>query len=1065
MLALRGNPASGTSLLSVTIQTAMLLRRILDLRQAMAHLGSRVFAFTDNLDVINRFYHNLLDAEGWDAFGRTKGNQDSLANLRSTTLPNAGERFDVGQNWALVEDIGHTLAPSSRMRVARTSSQDIGVDPSADIIVASSSLEVGFDDPEVGAVLQHKAPHTAAAFLQRKGRAGRRAEMRPWTVVVLSDYGSDRNAYQSYDQLFSPNLPAKHLPLGNRAVLRMQATYSLIDWLVRTALPSGTPDPWVDMSQPPESAVSANLPEDLRTRLIEEIRERQNAYAQRLRALLENSEVREDLSTHLSRSLYLDLDSVNALLWEPPRAILTETVPTLLRRLERGWLRAGRTGYEFHVSRLPLPEFIPAALFSDLQLPEVSIRLPAFRGEPARVESMPLVQALQEFAPGRVSRRFGVREGTERHWVSPGDDDVVAIDSFCALVDRHELGSFAFRSANGVERISVVRPFAINVSTPPKDVQQSSNSFLIWHTEIVPTDNGHEIDSPTGSAWNQTLSPLRFHTHNLGRQIELRRFSAEADASIGRIRQRAVQRSLRFGRTTTAGQIEPAALGFVADVDAVQIQFRYPENLEQFCQTEPRLIRALRPAFFKDTFVMNSDLDLVSNRFERDWLAQAYFAAICVEALRSGTALEVSESAVFQNVGATKLREILQTMLLADVEAQDPDDHNPTPKRLTELLALAQIDQVREALHQSASVLWRPVDQSWSSWVRKRYRATLAAAILEAALSLCPRMDPDALLIDIDCRPLSELPEGEDELWLTETTIGGGGFVEEFLTEYSRDPRRFYRFFEATLAPSDLESTAIELERILERILSQNPEHQSLRQSFDALRNASSYEENRRALAFLRTELSQRGIPPSPTLIVALSTRLLRPGTNGSTDDFLASLMRDWNVDEQRLDVDIDARAFALVRSSDPNLEAALGLDGGNEPEPDRQAWRYGVLYGMLWPRGGQLRSESLRARNPFTTMPACDRLLVLLTTPRSIRTVQLDRDGWFQELSQALVSQGQAELAVNSNHPERLAEALRLIAGRPIDAGAVLVYARLTGVRRDTDFLTAAVELPEAFQ
>ena len=41
--------------------------------------------------------------------------------------------------------------------------------------------------------------------------------MRPWTVVVLSDYGRDRIAYQSYDQLFSPNLPARQLALHNRA--------------------------------------------------------------------------------------------------------------------------------------------------------------------------------------------------------------------------------------------------------------------------------------------------------------------------------------------------------------------------------------------------------------------------------------------------------------------------------------------------------------------------------------------------------------------------------------------------------------------------------------------------------------------------------------------------------------------------------------------------------------------------------------------------------------------------------------------------------------------------------
>jgi hypothetical protein len=326
-------------------------------------------------------------------------------------------------------------------------------------------------------------------------------------------------------------------------------------------------------------------------------------------------------------------------------------------------------------------------------------------------------------------------------------------------------------------------------------------------------------------------------------------------------------------------------------------------------------------------------------------------------------------------------------------------------------------------------------------------------------------MDADALVVDVDCCPFAAQAEDEDEVWLTETTIGGGGFVEQFITEYSLDPRRFYRLFESALAPSELESTAIELERILEYVSLQNPDHESLRQSFDALRSAGSYEENRRALATLRTELSRRGIPATPSLIVALSTRVLRPGTNRDTDNFLATLIQEWNVQEQRLGVEIDARAFALARSSDQQIERVLGLNYGNDLDADRQAWRYGVLYSLLWPRGGQLRSESLQAQNSFETMPSCDRLLLSLTMPTLTRAVSLDNHGWFQELSHSLVALGQAELVVSSTAPERLSEALRVLADRPIDAGAILAYARLTSITRDSDLFTARVELPEAFQ
>ena len=151
MIALRGDPTSGTSLLSTTIQTAMLLRRTLAV-ESNDRFGTKVFVFTDNLDVTNRLYHNLQDAEGFNSFGRPNlaRPSGSLANLRASTLPNARPRFVAGQNWQLVEDIGHSLVSGSRVRVGRTSSQDLGVDVDAGIVVATSALEVGYDDPEVG---------------------------------------------------------------------------------------------------------------------------------------------------------------------------------------------------------------------------------------------------------------------------------------------------------------------------------------------------------------------------------------------------------------------------------------------------------------------------------------------------------------------------------------------------------------------------------------------------------------------------------------------------------------------------------------------------------------------------------------------------------------------------------------------------------------------------------------------------------------------------------------------------------------------------------------------------
>ena len=83
----------------------------------------------------------------------------------------------------------------------------------------------------MGAVLQHKAPRDIAQFLQRRGRAGRLQEQRPWTVAVFSDYGRDRLAFQSYETILDPSVPAKSLPFGNQSVRKMQAAMCLVDWI------------------------------------------------------------------------------------------------------------------------------------------------------------------------------------------------------------------------------------------------------------------------------------------------------------------------------------------------------------------------------------------------------------------------------------------------------------------------------------------------------------------------------------------------------------------------------------------------------------------------------------------------------------------------------------------------------------------------------------------------------------------------------------------------------------------------------------------------------------------
>jgi ATP-dependent helicase Lhr and Lhr-like helicase len=1062
MLALRGNPASGTSLPSTTIQALMLLRRILA-PVANDPAGSRVFAFTDNLDGINRLFDDLLNAEGWERRNRrvVPRASGSLANLRAPTLPSAQERFDAGQNWKLVEDIGHVLATANRTVISRTSSQDAGVDSDASVVVATASLEVGFDDPEVGAVLQHKAPMSSAPFLQRKGRAGRRQEMRPWTVVVLSDYGRDRAAYQSYDLLFSASLPPRHLPLGNRSVLRMQATYALFEWLASRLPAQESPDPWWDFSQPADEIKFAGVAGG--------VRRRQPLYVKHLRALLEDDSVRHDFSLFLRRALRLSDEVALALVWEPPRSVLMEAIPTLLRRLERAWKRADGLTREPYVPRNPLPEFLPGALFGELRLRDVTIYLPALRQAPERFESMPLRQAMQEFAPGRVSRRFGVFDSSERHWVSPGDGHDVPLESFCDTNDRQELGHFNFVSDEGVlSRIRVFQPLAYRLSQVPPEIQQSSNAFLSWRTEIVATDSANVLELPQAFSWASLLQAFEFHTHHLGAPVELRRFALGASATVGSKRRPKEEHSLRFVVATGAAS-EPVGIGFGANIDAVKVRLRHPGSIYKLIQSDAQLMRGLRVARFRELVGDSVDLSRVANRFQRQWLAQAFLGAVATESLSTDCDLQEAASRVVTGRAGVSTSHVVRAVLQSVTDVESPEDPDaPDPKRIRELVALLDSPQVADVLAAAAAALWEAPAVEWEPWLRVKFKTTLGAAIAEASQSLCPDLESDALIVDIGAlttRPgHSSEKDQVDDFWLTEDGVGGGGFVEAFLEEYSRDPRRFFRLLDAALGTTELEAVGYDLARVL-HIAVTGPAGAELSAAMSDIRQANSHESSMTAMKRLRAALADCGIQPSQTLLISMLTRFLGPGTGAATDAFFSSVLKQIEEAECRLGIDLDPRVCAFSKRTDPGLEQALGVAPPGDTAEEREAWRFGVLYGMLWPRGVQVRTESLRARNPFEALTDCDRLLVHAVLSRSRPSVVMDDPQWREELHQKLLSEGSCDLIVGVQQRRDLSTALLHLAATAIDSGTLLLYPCVTGIAREGDKLIATLELPEAWQ
>ncbi|MFM2219855.1 MAG: hypothetical protein RL240_4173 [Planctomycetota bacterium] len=618
LLALRGDPVSGASLLSTSIQAAMLIRRTLDANQPSISngvYGKKVFLFTDDLDANNRMFFNLRDAEGQNSWGRldpARHPKGSLANLRSPSGQNTNDeerRFAFGQSWRLPAYIGHQFDPVVLVPIDRVSSQDSGVSSNAEIIVATASLEVGFNDSAVGAVIQHKAPRDPASFLQRKGRAGRKLEMRPWTVVVLSDFGRDRLAYQGYDLLFDPELHPRELPLGNRHVLKMQAVFAFMDWLGSVLSSSG--HVWRDISQPAQGS------------------KRQTEILEIVSRVLAGEDELQRLTDWLKYSLHLNDENVLALLWEAPRALMTSVIPTLKRRLESNW-ENGREQSQFWK---PLPEFIPSTLFDGLNLPEIEVETfpssaAAAAGE-TKISAMRVDHALREFAPGRISKRFGIENSFSRHWVAldPQGPAEQEVDLSIVLQDDkwESIGDFSYLDAAGsIQTIRTIRPYVIRAAhDAPKSVKDSSNAFPEWNSQIQePFDMsaGISIDLPTPTCWDGVVREIRFFVHSQFCPARIRRFTRGSNASIlledGSVSE--------ISSTYSLDGKQKIALGFAFEADAIRVRICPPKEWHlvkgdsQFKEKLP----SLRTARYRWLVSNDSLLKEITNVFGRKWIAE-----------------------------------------------------------------------------------------------------------------------------------------------------------------------------------------------------------------------------------------------------------------------------------------------------------------------------------------------------------------------------------------------------------------------------------------------------------
>jgi superfamily II DNA or RNA helicase len=1049
LLALRGDPVSKTALLSTTIQAAMLTRRILDhsdYRKAKGVWGCKTFIFTDDLDVNNRLYSTLADAEGWQQRkgGLEPNPNGPLAQLRnsSTTQESTRTLRNFGQDWSVSKASGFSLDGQDRSRIARTSSQDTGYDHEAEIVVTTASLEVGFNDPDVGAVIQHKSPRGVAAYLQRKGRAGRQRFMRPWMIVVLSDFGRDRVTYQQYENLIDPQIKLQRLPVDNIHILKMQGAQAVLDWLGQKIADSRI---WYWLNKPEENTKGTN------------------EVLKHVESVMTEGDAQDNLRDYIGSALGLTENALERVLWQAPRSIFLEFLPTLHRQLTSrwgawsdaeqriiDWVELARGTWHS-----PVPEFIPGSSFSDLDAPELQIRLDRRGSE--EWQGMPYFQGLKEYAPGRISKRYAIASGAISDWLVPRGYEPTPGER----VEQHDIEDAFGSNASLIASVPVdgsdglleiYQPGLVQPSSlfADRTVADTSNAFLRWHSKFTAPEDGFVGHVPASSNWADKLIGVTFFTHSMMSPVEVTRYNTGSNAEI----------RLRDGQSAQVQfdwvhQGKNVAIGARQFMDGTRFDFRVSASDLSYCLNQPELGRALRTQYFQDSLREASVFN--GNQFTADWVFECCLAAIALDLSQSDHDLNAAIAAVCDGDSVVPLEQVPKFLFQLDSQgesgtdgAPDNQDESKEQKLQKELAALLIESEIRETIRQTAKCLYESLSEDPDAriWASVVLGNTLAAAVHQSICVLLPNVDDRSIHTDIELDP--DNLEGIT-VWVSEVESGGMGVITQLQEAYSEDPVKVLNVFYQCLQPGAYEQLDNDLYEALTEVSRQG----DLARAIEDVRFSSSYKERLDSTRNLRSMLSERGFIVSHTFSTVLNSRVLRAGSSAATDARLLEYLNLWREIEAKAGLELPMNIAATI----------LGVGEVSANDPAIAFERACEIQSMLWVRGNNVRDAALKFFNPFHIgNTRTERLIGASICEDNCRATRYEKDNWLAHVHHAIDTDGQVDLVLQRSSFGEMTSIVATLHVSPIESRGLTFFPRVRSVIRRGNELRLRIELAEVF-
>jgi hypothetical protein len=606
----------------------------------------------------------------------------------------------------------------------------------------------------------------------------------------------------------------------------------------------------------------------------------------------------------------------------------------------------------------------------------------------------------------------------------------------------------------------------------------SSNAQLTWRTDIVARGDPVSVPVAPRSPWRPFISSVDFYLHRFRASAAVRRFAPTAHATV-----RTLKDEFAVALHFRSDDNRPAAIGFEIEVDGFRLDVVLPSGEQSSASLlSPQTLRGAKLAYLRERFRDDARLPPELNGFQRDWLFQMLAAALAAAAASGRDVASLADDLLSDARIDDAFRDVMH-VYFGSLPFTPPDDADEdfeedgsegeddqgesaasqtmhAAPRLQKALALHLVlPEVREGLRAIAREALTPDSAAFDAWLRRLVLETLGEAMLQACMTAAPRQATlDNLLVDIRegsaDRPAS--------IWITETTLGGAGVLQSFAERFAGEPNSFFDAVEAALAPTDFELVDGGLRRILVLACS-DPD---VRNGMVRLRATESHSGSAEVWRELSATLTKHGgVDLSHALVVALNSRLLRPGAGPAFDELLAGLAAHWDSLENRLGIAVGLREFSYAVSSNKvwgdrvRAHVSTNLPGVAAANVSV----FSAVFGMLWPRESEVRRTSLSAYNPYRSARATDPAVVReLLLRRTVRTVELSTPSWREALYAAFAEDGACRLRASTAQARELRAALVLLGATPADVGVLQFFPVVERIQRGEDCILVDLLLRE---